>query len=244
MQRNLHCIDDPQGNMHFFRTSAATGNSNQALVEKVNILAARSTMQQNMQVPYIEVKAQAPATDAASGPVPAQASATVYNANYAGSNRPFEMILEEPGDTIDCSLRGNHEMQTIGIESFEVIITVAEWLAADGKVWFARLREIVAVQSPTLLPLGSTYVLLLLKGVKAMQDSEHGSRTELTLCLQQNLGSGATIAIDTPPGMAGPSTTPNVTPPATTAPPAATPSTTQLLPNSLEFTSPSKIHLV
>jgi prophage tail gpP-like protein len=95
-QRNLHCIDDPQGNLHFFRTSAQTGNSNQALVEGVNILSARCLMAQNMQVPLIEVKAAQKGTDENNGPNAAQASATVYNANYAGSNRPFEMILETP----------------------------------------------------------------------------------------------------------------------------------------------------
>jgi prophage tail gpP-like protein len=79
-------------------------------------------------------------------------------------------------------------MQTIGLAQFECIITVQGWLATDGKVWFEHLREIVAVQSPMLMPLGKTYALLLLKGVKAMQDSQGGTRTELTLCFRYPKG--------------------------------------------------------
>ena len=64
--------------------------------------------------------------------------------------------------------------------------------AGGPPLWINHLREPITINSPSLVP--SNPFTLLLKGVKHLQDSEQGTRTELTLCIPRGLSS--TLLVD------------------------------------------------
>jgi prophage tail gpP-like protein len=217
--RNLHATDDEQGNLVFARPDGSQP-SGFSLVEGQNILEVRAILQNNLAVPQYEVKGQQPGTDESNGPDAAQSIGTAWNSNYTGPPRPFVIMAEHTADDIDCTLRAQHEMQTNNMHLFDIVVTVQGWLTPAGDLWFDHLGQTISVLSPMIFPTGSTWALLIIKGVKTTQDSQHGTRTELQLTLQQSLGSGATAADVTPPGASGPTNAPPATPA-----PAPTPAT-------------------
>jgi prophage tail gpP-like protein len=95
-----------------------------------------------------------------------------------------------PCDQTAAQLRANHEIALNDMSICEAVITVQGWLMNDGTLWINHLREPVVIDSPMLVP--SNPFTLLLKGVKHLQDSEQGTRTELTLCIPRALG-GTTL---------------------------------------------------
>jgi len=69
----------------------------------------------------------------------------------------------------------------------------------DGTLWINNLREAITINSPMLVP--KNPFTLLLRGVKHLQDSEEGTRTELNLCIPRGIGSTLQVNIgNAPPG--------------------------------------------
>jgi prophage tail gpP-like protein len=195
--RNLHAVDNPQGELVFARPDGTSGSGYQpsgySLVEGQNILEARILMVNDLAVPQYEVIGQKPGTDQDNGTAASESSGIAYNTNYRGTPRPFVIAAEHTADNIDCQLRAQHEMQTTAMQMLDCVVVVQGWLTPDGKLWSSRevLGRTVSVMSPMLFPTGNTFAVLILKGAKHIQDSESGTRTELYLTVSQSLGTGA-----------------------------------------------------
>jgi hypothetical protein len=86
-------VDNIEGALVYGRPVDDPQASGLVLTEGKNILAARATMQANLQVEQINAKGQQPATDANNGPTASQVLATAYNRNYTGPPRPFVLMM-------------------------------------------------------------------------------------------------------------------------------------------------------
>ena len=191
--RDLHAVDDTNGNLVYGRPGDNPQSSGLSFVEGQNILAARSIQQANLQVPQIQAKGQQKGTDDTNGSTAAQVLATATNANYKGPPRPFVLMMEHTASIPEAQLRANHEMSLINLQQFDVVITVQGWLAPSGQLWSNFIGNSVSLWSPMIMPLGKAYQGLLIKGVKLMQDNEGGTRTEISLCIPQGLGNGGAM---------------------------------------------------
>jgi prophage tail gpP-like protein len=92
-------------------------------------------------------------------------------------------------------------MALINLQQFDVTATVQGWLTPSGSLWSNFLGQGVSINSPMIIPVGTLSTTLLIKGVRHMQDSEGGTRTELVLCLPQGLGNGGEMINPTPLGI-------------------------------------------
>jgi len=112
---------------------------------------------------------------------------------------PFCLMAEMPCNQAEAQLRANHEVDLNNQTICEALITVPGWLMDDGRLWINHLREAITINSPMLVP--SNPFTLLLRGVKHLQDSEEGTRTELNLCIPRGIGSTLQVNIgNAPPG--------------------------------------------
>jgi prophage tail gpP-like protein len=189
--RDLHAVDDTNGTLVYGRPGDNPSGSGLSFVEGQNILAARSIQQANLQVPQINVKGSQKGTDDNNGSTAAQVLATATNSNYKGPPRPFTLMMEHTASIPEAQLRANHEMSLINLQQFDVVITVQGWLAPSGQLWSNFIGNSVSLYSPMIMPLGTAYAGLLIKGTKLMQDNEGGTRTDISLCIPQGLGNGA-----------------------------------------------------
>ena len=106
-----------------------------------------------------------------------------------------EMMTDQAG----AQMRANHEIDLNDQQICEALITVPGWLMDDGTLWINHLQEAVTIDSPMLVP--KNPFTLLLRGVKHLQDSEEGTRTELNLCIPRGIGSGLMVDLgNAPPG--------------------------------------------
>jgi prophage tail gpP-like protein len=110
--------------------------------------------------------------------------------------RRLVIPLEMAGDSADCQVRAQHELAAMILTSFQAVITVPSWLMSNGQLWISLIGSPAPVtpNCPLIFPSNATTIpTLYLKGVKHMQDSNEGTRTELTLCLQTGLGGPETV---------------------------------------------------
>jgi prophage tail gpP-like protein len=194
--RNLHVVDDANGNLNFFRASGGGASGGLSLVEGQNILSARMVMRNDMLSKQYEVDGHSHGSDNVWGPDAQNISATVTNPYYNGPRNLF-IAAEQTGLKPEMQMRANHQLNLDLLQSLEVVIAVQGWLCPDGTLWISKLTSgadgtvDVTVTSPMLWPGNTTSVPLKLRGVKRMQDNNNGTRTELTLCLQAGLAPDA-----------------------------------------------------
>jgi len=191
MMRNLHMVDDQNGALNLIRGETAGSTT---LVEGQNILKGRILVSNNLAVPLVDLRAQNFGNNQHNGSAAAQVSAQAADPNYVGGPRPFCLMAEMPCSPPEAQLRANHEVDLNNQTTCEALITVPGWLMDDGTLWINHLREAITINSPMLIP--NNPFTLLLRGVKHMQDSEEGTRTELNLCIPRGIGS--TLMVDIP----------------------------------------------
>lgn len=196
MMRNLHMVDDANGALNLIRGETAGITT---LVEGQNILKGRILIRNQLAVSLVNMQCQNFGNNKHWAGDAAQINVQIPNPAYAGSYRPLTLVAEMPTDRAGCEMRGNHEINLNDQEICECLITVQGWLMDDGTLWINHLREPITIDSPMLVP-GGPFTLLL-RGVKHLQDSEEGTRTELNLCIPRGIGSGLMVDLgNAPPG--------------------------------------------
>jgi prophage tail gpP-like protein len=171
MMRNLHMVDDANGALNLIRGETAGSTT---LTEGENILKGRILLTNEFSANPVNVQAQNFGNNTHWGAACAQVSATVPG---TGSYRPYTIVAEMPCNPNEARMRADHEVSLNDLKICEALITVQGWLMDDNSLWINHLREAITINSPMLVP-GGPFTLLL-RGVKHLQDSEEGSRTEL-----------------------------------------------------------------
>jgi prophage tail gpP-like protein len=207
MWRNLHLVDNSQGNLVLTRASSSTPSA-ASLVEGVNIEAARLVMSKQFSPDTVGGTTQQSGNDQTNGTASSQVYASTSIPNYVGPPRPFNFLGEMAASQQEIQLRVNHAAQLVATEMIECVITVPGWLMDSGQLWISLVGDKVAtpigIFSRMLFPLTGgadnftlpsapgaqpTAMTLLVKGVKHIQDNHGGTRTEITCCLPNGLGS-------------------------------------------------------
>jgi prophage tail gpP-like protein len=199
-QRDLHVVDDVNGNLNWVRGGSGGGGAADALVEGQNILSARVVMENNPLVPTVTGITQNIGNDQTWASDAQDVSATVPNplpVTGLQAKRRCVIAGEQPGDSQDCKLRASHELAVLNLTSFDAVITVPGWLMSNGQLWISLIGGspvTVTLNSPMVWPSNANAApALYLKGVRHMQDNNEGTRTELSLCLQTGLGGPETV---------------------------------------------------
>jgi len=202
-RRHLFMVDDVQGNLNCVRGGSGTPlGSADPLNEGQNILAARVVMEKNPYAPAVTANGQNFGNDTHNMAASQNVTATVQNPNPVSgflSLRRYVIALEASGNVQEAQMRAQHELAVLTLSSFEAVITVPGWLMSNGQLWLSLIGGSpcqVTLNSPMIFPSNTTSASapsLFLKGVRHMQDSHEGTRTELTLCLQPALGGPETV---------------------------------------------------
>ena len=209
--RNMHLVDDSEGNLVLTRAPLSLGASAASLVEGVNIESARLVMSKLFAPDTVSATTQQSGNDQINGTASAEVFATASVPNYKGPPRPFLFLGEHPGTQQEIQLRVAHATQLFNSEMIEVVITTPGWLMPSGQLWISLVGDTVAtpisIQSRMLFPLtggtdqfavGTTPMTLLVKGVKHLQDNQGGTRTEITACLPNGLGNSDVVSANDP----------------------------------------------
>jgi len=184
--------DDAQGNMIWTRGGSGGGSSGaDPLIEGQNIKSAGVSIQSPMLVSQVDAKGKQPGTDKHWGP-DCMVKGTVMNPFYSGP-RKIVIACEQPTDLQGAQMRATYEQNLNMLEALEAVIEVQGWLTSSGQPWINLVNVTggmdVTLYSPMVWPTGrGDAVQLKLKGVKHLQDSEKGTRSELTLCIPSGLG--------------------------------------------------------
>jgi prophage tail gpP-like protein len=199
-QRDLHVVDDVNGNLNWIRGGSGNEGSTDPLVEGQNILSARVVMENNPFVPAVTGLTQNIGSNQTWASDAQDVSATVPNPLPATGLQALRRCViagEQPGDKQDCQMRASHELAVLALTSFDAVITVPGWLMSNGQLWISMVGgdpPVVTLNSPMVWPSNANAApALYLKGVKHMQDNNEGTRTELSLCLKPGLGGPATV---------------------------------------------------
>jgi prophage tail gpP-like protein len=209
--RDMHLVDNSQGNLVLTRAPLSLGASVASLVEGQNIESARLTMSKLFAPNVVSGTAQQPGTDEVNGTAASQVFASAAIPNYVGPPRPFLFLGEHTASQAEMQLRVNHATQLVATEMIEVVITTPGWLMNNGQLWITLVGDSAAtpisIQSRMLFPLtggsdnfavGTTPMTLLVKGVKHIQDNQNGTRTEITCCLPNGLGNSDIVSANDP----------------------------------------------
>jgi prophage tail gpP-like protein len=182
--RNVHMIDDGQGNIN--ATRGPQGGAGAVLQEGQNILRARLILKNNEYAENLSYVGQQP--NAASGDASRNSSASATLPPFYGNslNRNMKLPAWHPGDPQDMQMAVNHEADFIAYDTVDGDIAVQGWMQDDGSLWFNHVGELVTVNSPMLLPEDS--MQFMIKGVIHRQSNEDGTTTDVLLCRQDGMG--------------------------------------------------------
>lgn len=179
--RNLHLIDNGINGLLAFR-GADSGST--LLREGVNIISGRILLKNDEHVSDIKVVGHNSNNDSADMNRAPVGRVTVD----PPIARSYGLMAEEMGDSADMQMRAAHQGDYDRYQQVDGTITVAGWLAPDSLLWFQKVRQLVTVSSPSLLPDNS--FTFMIKGVTHRQSSEGGTITEIFLCRADGFGSG------------------------------------------------------
>jgi prophage tail gpP-like protein len=196
--RHLFIVDDAQGNLNFVRGGSGTplGSADPLVLGPGgNILSGRVILEYNPLIKSVTAQGQNFGNDDHWGQQASDVSATVQGPVALGglmAQRRSIVVMELAGDSTDAKMRAEHEISAMLLTTFEAVITVPGWLMSNGQLWLSLIGGSpcpVTLNAPLIFPSNATTIpQLYLKAVKHMQDDKEGTRTELTLCLQQGLG--------------------------------------------------------
>jgi prophage tail gpP-like protein len=180
--RNLHLVDDGQGNLVASR--GVIEGVIATLKEGNNIKRARLILKNDEMADPIQLNLQSPGTDQnwSDGARDVAATASIPGATRF---RPMTVVGEHPGDKQDAAMRVNHERDWFVAQYMDGTITVHGWLLGDGTLWMEHVGAQVKVDSPMLIPGGE--MTIYLKGVVHRQNDRSGTETDLIL---SNIPSG------------------------------------------------------
>ncbi len=192
--RDLHAVDDVNGNLIWTRGSASqSGSVGGTLVEGGNIKSARIVLDNQWAVQQMIATGQqngGTTTQAWAGAA-SQVEQSTTNPNYpAGyASRIVRELSDMPTNPADAQMLANHMMSLNALQQCEATITVPGWFAPSGALWIDLIAASVTINSPSLVAAAYNPFTLLLRGVKHMQDDKLGTRTELNLCIPNGMGS-------------------------------------------------------
>jgi prophage tail gpP-like protein len=192
--RNLHMIDDGQGNITAFR--GAQGSS-APLQEGVNILKARLLLKADEYVEDITGLAQM----FKMGAPGAQISANATVSNPVGANRVggSKFVAEDVADQATLQMRVNQEVDHVNYRTVDGVITVQGWFMTAGDIWMNHVRQSVTVNSPMLIPGG--FGSFIIKEVIHRQSSAEGTTTDILITNENGLG-GEPLQLGSPEAQA------------------------------------------
>jgi prophage tail gpP-like protein len=193
--RNVNLIDDPRGNYLLAVRASGQGGGAINLTEGENIVSARLVMRNDLMSGSTHVDGEDQGRDDVnSNDTTTHGDAKNSYATGDAAKRANITTAEQPGDNTDMDMRAKHEVAYETINFLEAVITVQGWLDDGGMPYILRMTGgdgtcDVNLNSPMIWPNtgGVPQQVLKLKGVRHLQDSENGTRTELTLCLPQGL---------------------------------------------------------
>jgi prophage tail gpP-like protein len=185
--RNLHLVDDAQGNLIASRGGDAVGGD---LQEGRNILSAQMVWREDQAVDQIKALGDEHGRDQKWGDEVRGNSATAKNPEYSG-HRPLHILAEQPGDKQDMQMRADHEVDGNVGGMLTADITVRGWLRDDGSLWIEHVGKNVDVFSPMLFPMDK--LTLAIQGVTHKQNDKQGTTTTISLVLPRALGSANKI---------------------------------------------------
>jgi prophage tail gpP-like protein len=193
MHRNLHVVDNPSGNLIFGRGSGSSGAS---LVEGGNILEARLTLDDQYADAQMYLNGQdtGGSADGAAGTAASEVTAT--DTNPLAPGRPKTVIPQLPVQPNTAKLYLHHEVNLDQLQQVEGRITVPGWFAPSGDLWIAYVEDgaVVGVDSPSLLPDRIRNEPFRIKGVRHVQDDQHGTHTEIIITNAAGLQGADTLS--------------------------------------------------
>lgn len=201
--RNLHLVDDANGNLVGMRGGQATGGTvpvPSAGIGNVSTVAGQLVEGQNIERGNVIITAENAfanlrvwgqnfGNDTHWGDTARDVSATSDNPDGAKSWVNVAEFAEMSGDKGDMKLRADWGVARSLGTMVEAYITVPGWLLPDGgSVWCEHLGESVIIQAPSLFPVDE--LALAIRGVKHHQSNDNGTVSTIELCLQNALSSG------------------------------------------------------
>lgn len=183
--RNLFMVDDGQGGITAFRGPKSNGGK-LILKEGFNILHGRILLKNDEHVTPIIGVGQDFNNDTADDNRNPKAETEVEGGSK--TSRPMKFPTEEPGDKKDVQHRVDHEAAWVKYQMVDGDITVQGWLAPDGSLWWDHKRELIVVDSPSLL--AEDRMTFMIKGIMHRQSDSEGTTTTLLLCRADGLGAG------------------------------------------------------
>lgn len=184
--RNVYMLDDGQGGILAFR-GAAQGNA--VLKEGLNILRGRVVLHIDEHAREMQVVGH----DANNDSADTNRSPTGTTSVDPPIGGPFKIIAEEMGNSAAMQLRANHQADWDRLQQVDGDVTVTGWFAADGQLWFSKVRQKVTVNSPSLLPQDT--LRFMIKGVVHRQSNEGGTTTDIQLCREDGLGINGSLPL-------------------------------------------------
>lgn len=194
--RNVHLVDDAQGNLTARR---GAGPVVADLQEDGNIFSAQLVWREDQAISEISATGAIHGNDHRWGD-DARANAAKATNPLFGRYRPLVLVAEQPGDQRDMQMRADHE---VGINVGAMVtcnVTVQGWLRGS-RLWIEDIGNSVSVYSPMLFPQDS--VTMAIQAVAHAQGSR-GTTTTLTLVMPWALGTPNAIQANGGPTSASP----------------------------------------
>jgi prophage tail gpP-like protein len=218
--RNLNITDDEQGNLCLVRGQKG-GTSVAQLQEGRNLESCRMVKNNQWGADPVIQHAQAAGTDANNGTAASANVITKSNPNYVGPKRTMAVLSDNVGGKNEMKMALDQTVSKVTATMWEVVAVVPGWQMDDGRLWILACIPAVTpitIYSPMLEPKAPNITNLVVKGIKHLQDSEQGTRTEVTVCLAASLGSDPSIQSGAPLGGGDTAFANDPTTPATNAP--------------------------
>jgi len=179
--RNLHMIDDGQGNISAFRGPQGTAAP---LQEGVNILRARIMLKIDDQNETLTGFAQTYRQGAPGALV--RATQNVQSDFAKGLSGNFNFLAANAADQASLQMNVAHVADAEFYKSVDGVVTVQGWFAPAGDLWMNFVKAKVTVNSPTLIPGGS--MSFVIKEVIHRQSSTEGTTTDILITNLAGLG--------------------------------------------------------
>lgn len=184
--RNCYLLDDGQGGILAFRGPTAGGT---VIEEGKNLERGRIVLRIDEHAREMQAVGQ----DANNDSADTNRSPTGTTAVDPPIGGPFKFLAEEMGNAAAMQLRANHQADWDKLQQVDGDVTVPGWFAPDGQLWFFKMRQLVTVNSPSLLP--NDALRFMIKGVVHRQSNEGGTTTDIQLCREDGLGINGSLPL-------------------------------------------------
>lgn len=188
--RNVHMVDDGEGGILAFRGASPGG----AVIEEgKNLERGRIVLRIDEHAKIFQAVGHDAGNDSAD--VNRSPSGTASVDPPIGGNCKF--LAEEMGNSACLQLRANHQADWDKLQQVDGDVTVPGWFAPDGQLWFFKMRQLVTINSPSLLPKDT--LRFMIKGVVHRQSNEGGTTTDIQLCREDGFGINGALPLQQTP---------------------------------------------